>query len=225
MTQPLSKDVLIIDAEQEADKICNRIKTLLSRHLKRRGLVVALSGGIDSSVSVGLAAKALGPDRVVALLMPERHSSDDTLDLSKSVADIFGVKWFHEDISGVLEAAGFYRRYDEAVRQAIPEYGQGWKSKMVIPNVMDSKGFNLFSIVAQPPDGPPIQKRLPLKAYLEIVAATNFKQRTRKMFEYYYADRFNYAVVGTPNRLEYDQGFFVKLRRRGRRHQAHRPPV
>ena len=211
MTQSLSKDVLTLDTEQETDKICSRIKTLLTKQLKRRGLVVALSGGIDSSVSVGLAAKALGPERVVALLMPERHSSDDTLDLSKSVADTFGVKWFHEDISGVLEAVGFYRRYDEAVRQAIPEYGDGWKSKIVIPNVMESKGFNLFSIVAQPPDGPPVQKRLPLKAYLEIVAATNFKQRTRKMFEYYYADRFNYAVVGTPNRLEYDQGFFVKL--------------
>lgn len=211
MTQSLSQDVLNLDTEQEAEKICTRIKSLLTKNLKRRGLVVALSGGIDSSVSVGLAAKALGPDRVVALLMPERHSSDDTLDLSKSVSDAFGVKWFHEDISGVLEAVGFYRRYDDAVRQAIPEYGNGWKSKIVIPNVMESKGFNLFSIVAQPPDGSPVQKRLPLKAYLEIVAATNFKQRTRKMFEYYYADRFNYAVVGTPNRLEYDQGFFVKL--------------
>ena len=106
---------------------------------------------------------------------------------------------------------GFYQRYDDAVRQAISEYGDGWKSKIVIPNVMETKGFNLFSIVAQKPDGTQVQKRLPLKAYLEIVAATNFKQRTRKMFEYYYADRFNYAVVGTPNRLEYDQGFFVKL--------------
>ena len=115
------------------------------------------------------------------------------------------------DISGVLQAVGFYQRYDDAVRRAIPEYGDGWKSKIVIPNVMESKGFNLFSIVAQKPDGSQVQKRLPLKAYLEIVAATNFKQRTRKMFDYYYADRFNYAVVGTPNRLEYDQGFFVKL--------------
>lgn len=211
MRQSFSKDILNINAEKEADKICNQIRTLLTRKLKRRGLVVALSGGIDSSVSVGLAAKALGPDRVVALLMPERHSSDDTLDLSKSVAETFGVKWFHEDISGVLEAVGFYRRYDDAVRKAIPEYGEGWKSKIVIPNVMESKGFNLFSIVAQRPDGTQVQKRLPLEAYLEIVAATNFKQRTRKMFEYYYADRFNYAVVGTPNRLEYDQGFFVKL--------------
>ncbi|BBO88597.1 NAD(+) synthase [Desulfosarcina ovata] len=211
MTQPFSKDILAIDAGKEADKIGNQIRTLLTRKLKRRGLVVALSGGIDSSVSVGLAAKALGPERVVALLMPERHSSDDTLDLSKSVAETFGVKWFHEDISGVLEAVGFYRRYDDAVRKAIPEYGDGWKSKIVIPNVMESKGFNLFSIVAQQPDGTQVQKRLPLEAYLEIVAATNFKQRTRKMFEYYYADGFNYAVVGTPNRLEYDQGFFVKL--------------
>ena len=211
MKPPFSKDVLTLDPEKETQKICSQIRSLMGKKIKRRGLVVALSGGIDSSVSVGLATKALGPERVVALLMPERHSSDDTLDLSKSVAETFGVKWFHEDISGVLEAVGFYRRYDDAVRKAIPEYGDGWKSKIVIPNVMESKGFNLFSVVAQQPDGKQVQKRLPLEAYLEIVAATNFKQRTRKMFEYYYADRFNYAVVGTPNRLEYDQGFFVKL--------------
>jgi NAD+ synthase len=93
----------------------------------------------------------------------------------------------------------------------IPEYSRGWKSKIVIPNVFESKGFSLFSVVAQSPDGNTIKKRLPLKAYLEIVAATNFKQRTRKMLEYYHADRLNYAVAGTPNRLEYDQGFFVKL--------------
>ncbi len=211
MKKNFNEAILKLDPEVEAEAICNQIKTLMARQIKRRGLVVALSGGIDSSVSVALAAKALGPERVVALLMPERHSSENTLDLSRSVAEAFGVKWFHEDISGVLEALGFYRRYDDAVRRVIPEYGDGWKSKIVIPNVMDSKGFNLFSIVAQRPDGSQLRKRLPLTAYLEIVAATNFKQRTRKMFEYYYADRFNYAVVGTPNRLEYDQGFFVKL--------------
>ena len=93
----------------------------------------------------------------------------------------------------------------------IPEYGDGWKSKIVTPNIVETKGFNLFSIIAQTPEGDTIKKRLPLKAYLEIVAATNFKQRTRKMLEYYHADRLNYAVTGTPNRLEYDQGFFVKL--------------
>ena len=206
-----SSDVLNINAEQEVDRICSRLREILTKQLKRRGLVVALSGGIDSSVTTGLAIKAIGKERVMVLLMPERHSSDDTLDLSRSVVDHFEATSIHEDISNILEAVNFYRRYDDAVRLAIPEYGEGWKSKIIIPNVMEKKGFNLFSIVAEKPDGDIIQKRLPLKAYLEIVAATNFKQRTRKMLEYYHADRLNFAVTGTPNRLEYDQGFFVKL--------------
>jgi NAD+ synthase len=210
--QPFSRAVLNIDPEKEVHAITESIRTILSKKLKRRGLVVALSGGIDSSVTAGLAVKALGSERVFALLMPERHSSDDTLDLSTSVADTFKLERAHENISGILESLGFYKRYDDAVRQAIPEYGPGWKSKIVIPNAIEKQGgFNLFSIVAQSPDGTTVQKRLPLKAYLEIVAATNFKQRTRKMLEYYHADRLNYAVTGTPNRLEYDQGFFVKL--------------
>ena len=212
MTLPeLTKDMLNLDPEAEVEKITSQIRSSLSKIIKRRGLVVALSGGIDSSVSAGLAVKALGPERVYGLLMPERHSSDDTLDLSTSVADTFKIERAHEDISSILEAVGFYERYDNAIRHAIPEYGEGWKSKIVISNALEKKGFNLFSVVAQTPDGEILKKRLPLKAYLEVVAATNFKQRTRKMLEYYHADRLNYAVTGTPNRLEYDQGFFVKL--------------
>lgn len=212
MTQKLfSKDLLNLDLEKEVEKITNQIKNILAKRLKRRGLVVALSGGIDSSTSLALAVKALGPERVFGLLMPEKHSSDDTLDLSTSVADKFQVARSYENISEILESLGFYKRYDDAVRQAIPEYGDGWKSKIVLPNAIERKGFNFYSIIAQSPVGETCKERLPLKAYLEIVAATNFKQRTRKMLEYYHADRLNYAVVGTPNRLEYDQGFFVKL--------------
>ena len=206
-----SKDVLIIDAEKEVEKIAKHLRSYLASQFKRRGLIVALSGGIDSSVTTALSAKALGPDRVLALLMPEQHSSDDTLELSSLVANHFGVNKVHEDISNILESVGFYKRYDESVRMVIPEYGDGWKSKIVTPNVIETKGFNLFSLIAQSPDNTIIKKRLPLKAYLEIVAATNFKQRIRKMLEYYHADRLNFAVTGTPNRLEYDQGFFVKL--------------
>ena len=206
-----SQDVLTIDPEKEVEKITKQLRSFTAKQLKRRGLIVALSGGIDSSVTTALSAKALGPERVLALLMPERHSSDDTLDLSTIVADHFGVEKIHEDISGILESVGFYKRYDDAVRMVIPEYGDGWKSKIVTPNVTETKGFNLFSIVSQSPENTIIKKRLPLKAYLEIVAATNFKQRTRKMLEYYHADRLNFAVTGTPNRLEYDQGFFVKM--------------
>ena len=210
-SQLFSQDVLAIDPEKEVDKICNKLRNLLSKQLKRRGYVVGLSGGIDSSVTAALAAKSVGPKRVLALLMPERHSSEDTLSLSLAVADHFKIPRVHEDITKILEAVGFYRRYNDAVREIIPEYGDDWKSKIVIPNVLKRSGFNLFSIVAQSPDGNTINERLSLKAYLAIVAATNFKQRIRKMLEYYHADRMNFAVLGTPNRLEYDQGFFVKL--------------
>lgn len=209
--KPFNNDILNIDIETEGQKIADTIRAILSKKFKRRGLVVALSGGIDSSTCLALAVKAIGPEKVYGLQMPERHSSDDTLSLSTSVADTFKVERAHENISGILESLGFYKRYDDAVRQAIPNYGQGWKSKIVLPNAIEKKGFNYYSIIAQSPDGKVIKERLPLKAYLEIVAATNFKQRTRKMMEYYYADRLNFAVVGTPNRLEYDQGFFVKL--------------
>ena len=206
-----SKDVLKIDPENEVEKICLQIRKLLSSQLKRRGLVVGLSGGIDSSVTAALSVKALGPERVLALLMPEHHSDAETIKLSTMVADHLGVGKIHEDISDILKSVGFYKRYNDAVRLVIPKYGDDWKSKIVTPNIIESKGFSLFSIIAQAPDGNIFKKRLSLKAYLEIVAATNFKQRTRKMLEYYHADRLNYAVTGTPNRLEYDQGFFVKL--------------
>jgi len=205
------KDVLVIDSEKEVEKITSRLREIISEKLKRRGVVVGISGGIDSSVTAALAVKALGKERVIALQMPERHSADETLDLSGILADHYGIEKIHEDISGILESLGFYRRYNEAVKKVIPEYDDGWKSKIVIHNIIESKGFNLFSIIAEKPDRTQIKKRLPLKAYLEIVAATNFKQRTRKMLEYYHADRLNFAVAGTPNRLEYDQGFFVKL--------------
>ena len=112
----------------------------------------------------------------------------------------------------ILEAVGCYRRRDAAIKSLIPEYGPDYKSKIVLSNVLDADTkYRLFSVVVQSPEGAQKKARLTLSAYLEIVAATNFKQRVRKMLEYYHADRLNYAVIGTPNRLEYDQGFFVKL--------------
>ncbi len=206
-----SAEVLQIDLEGESFAIAEKIKSYLINPLKRRGLVVAISGGIDSSACLALAVRAVGKDKVFCLQMPEAHSSEDTLAISTRLAHHFGVETLHEDITSILEAVGFYTRYDEAVRQVVTEYGPGWKSKIVIPDLSSHKGFTFFSLVAQAPDGTIIKERLPHKTYLAIVAATNFKQRIRKMLEYYHADRLNYAVVGTPNRLEYDQGFFVKL--------------
>ena len=201
---------LEIDPECEADRIAEKLRQLLARDLKRRGLVVGLSGGIDSAVTAALAVKAIGKERVFGLLMPERDSDSETRGLSRLVADFLAVEHVEEDITSVLEAVGCYRRYDAAIRMVIPEFTSDWKSKIAIQGTPAAAGFNFFVVIGQAPDGTTIRRRLPLEAYLDVVASTNFKQRTRKMLEYYHADRLNFAVAGTPNRLEYDQGFFVK---------------
>lgn len=205
-----SPAVLEIDCARELDAISDAIGNALGKTLRKRGLVVGISGGIDSSVTAALGVRAVGKDKVVGLQMPERHSAEDTLGLSELVADHLGIRKVPIDISPILEAVGYYDKYDEAVRAVIPEYGREWKSKIVVPDIAEDKAYTLFSVVAASPDGRVIRKRLDLGPYLAIVASTNFKQRIRKMLEYYYADLFNYAVAGTPNRLEYDQGFFVK---------------
>lgn len=203
-------DSLGIDPEREVARVCEMLTSYLARS-RRRGVVVALSGGIDSSVVAALCVAALGRQRVFGLHMPEQESSAETVRLSRLLADSYGIDSALEDISPVLRAAGCYQRRDDAIRLVYPEYGPGHKSKIVLPSVIDSDSFRLYSVVVMAPDGTQTTHRLTPESYLGIVAATNFKQRVRKMLEYYHADRLNYAVTGTPNRLEYDQGFFVKL--------------
>jgi len=202
-------DLLKLDAARSAEQIAGALRDQVLKDLKRRGAVVGLSGGIDSSVVTALSARALGKDRVMALLMPERESSDDSLALGRLLADHLGIPTIVEDITPILEAAGCYRRRDEMIRSVIPEYRPDYKCKIVLPDLTQNT-YRIFSVVVQSPDGKETRARLTPEAYLGVVAATNFKQRVRKMMEYYHADRLNYAVMGTPNRLEYDQGFFVK---------------
>jgi NAD+ synthase len=208
-TQRLTRDVLDIDLEAEATAIAAKLRETTATVLRKRGLVVAISGGIDSSCSLALAVRALGPAKVLGLILPERDSSDDSAVRATILARHLGVETVTQDIAPALEAIGCYRWRDEAVRRAIPDYGAGWRMKIAISGGLDGR-VNSFRIVAESPDGRRVDERLGLRDYLQIVAATNFKQRVRKTLEYFHADRLNYAVVGTPNRLEYDQGFFVK---------------
>ncbi|MCI0505905.1 MAG: NAD(+) synthase [Gammaproteobacteria bacterium] len=205
----LTENVLDFDKDTEVEKITARLKEILRNNLKRRGLVVAISGGIDSSVSAALCVKALGPKKVFGLLLPERDSSSQSKSRGRLLAENLGIEFLTHDIAPALEALGCYQWRDEAIRSVVPEYGEGWKNKIVISGGIDGH-YNHFQLVVQSPDGAMKTERLPLKEYLQIVAATNYKQRIRKTIEYFHADRLNYAVVGTPNRLEYDQGFFVK---------------
>jgi NAD+ synthase len=205
-----SDRVLTIDAESVAAKAELAIRQQVLATLHKRGAVVGLSGGIDSSVVATLCARALGPDHVVGLLMPERDSSADALALGTLLGRHLGITTIVEDIAPILAGARCYERQDEAVRAVFPVYRAGDKFKLTLPSILEGNRFNLSELTVETPSGQRITARVPLRPYLELVAATNFKQRTRAMLEYYHADRLNYAVAATPNRLEYDQGFFVK---------------
>ena len=205
-----SLDVLRIDAAQTAARIEAAIRDQVLGTLRRRGAVVGMSGGIDSSTVATLCARALGKERVLGLLMPERDSSDDALRLGRLLAEHLGIRYVVESVAPALAGLGCYDRQLEAIRMAVPEYGEGWRCKLTIPSLLGGDRLNITRLTVADPGGKERTVRMPPAAYLQMVAATNFKQRARKMMEYYHADRLGYAVAGTPNLLEYDQGFFVK---------------
>lgn len=205
-----SSHLLRIDEEAVANEIAEAIRVQVLGQLRRRGAVVGISGGIDSAVVASLAVRALGRERVLGLFMPERDSSSDALRLGRLVAQSLGIEALTEDIAPALEGASCYARQDEAIRMIFPEYGVGYKCKITLPSVLDSDRLNVSRLVIETPEGEQKSARMTPACYLQLVAATNYKQRIRKMTEYYHADRLSYAVAGTPNRLEYDQGFFVK---------------
>lgn len=205
-----SAEVLALDTASSTRAIVTALRGQVHDVLRRKGIVLGLSGGIDSSLVAALAARAVGTDRVLALLMPERDSSPASLELGRLVAARFGLAVIVEDITASLEAMGCYADQDSAIRTVFPEYGKGWRCKLTLPSVLESDRLNVFRLTVRAPDGTELSSRMPPSAYRRLVAATNMKQRVRKMIEYCHADRLSYAVAGTPNRLEYDQGFFVK---------------
>ena len=205
-----SKATLSIDPAKETDKIVAALREQLRGPLRKRGLVLGLSGGVDSSVCAALAARAVGAKNVYALFMPENDSDPESLRLGRTIAETFGIDSVVEDIGPSLQAMGCYDRRDAFIRELVPDYTSAWASKIVISSALEGDSYNLSYLVVQDPDGKQTKLRMTPSVYLGIVAATNMKQRTRKQLEYFHADRLNFAVIGTPNRLEYDQGFFVK---------------
>jgi len=212
--KPFSKDILIInDIEAECNRIVAGIKENIIYRMNRRGGVIGISGGIDSSVTMVLASMALGPEKVFAIMLPEKDSSSDSALFAGRLADKFGVKAITEDITAALQGFGCYERRDEAVKRVIPRYDPAChKMKIGIKNTgLHTNLPPLFSVTIVDKSGNEQSQRLPSAEFMQIEAASNFKQRCRMAMLYYHAERLHFAVVGTPNTHEVEQGFFVKF--------------
>lgn len=211
-TSPFNKSWLMLDAQKETERIAGILEDAIHHKLRRQGAVVGISGGIDSSVVLGLCVQAFGADKVLGLLMPEKESSPESAELAHELADKFGVQALTEDITPILDGYACYKRRDEAIMRVIPQFQPGWNVKIVLPgDLLDQGTLNVFQLVVTDPQGNEYRQRLPLREYSQIVAASNFKQRSRTNMLYYHAELRNYAVIGTPNKNEHDLGFFVKF--------------
>jgi NAD+ synthase len=205
------KQELVLDAEKETERIVQAMVDTVHHSLRRQGAVLGISGGIDSSVVLALCVRAFGSDHVVGLLLPEKESSPESAVLAHLLADQLGVQAITEEITGALDGFGCYERRDEAIRRIFPAFGAGWGVKIVLPSdLLDRATLNVFQLVVTDPQGKEFRQRLPLREYYQIVASSNFKQRSRTNLLYYHAELRNYAVMGTPNKNEHDLGFFVK---------------
>ncbi|MGD1020921.1 MAG: NAD(+) synthase [Verrucomicrobiia bacterium] len=208
-----TKESIRIDPAAEADRIVSELRRVARQVMRRGGGVVGISGGVDSAVVLALTVRAFDPERVVALIMPEKDSEPMSEQLARELARQFGVQPVREDITPTLEGFGCYQRRDEAVRRVFPEYdaAAGYKVKIGLPpNMLEEGTLNVFSITIVAPDGHSLTKPLPPAEFRQIVAGSNFKQRARMAMLYYHAELRNYAVIGTANKNEHDQGFFVK---------------
>ena len=205
------KDSINLDPAKEVEEIISRLKESVAKKLKKRGAIIGISGGIDSSIVLALCAKAFGPERVLGVMMPESDSNPDSLELAKNLSKKFSTKYVVEDMTSTLAGFNCYNRRDEAIKRVFPEFNSTYKAKITLPtNLLEKETLNVFQLMIISPEGEKKSERLPLKEYLQIVAASNFKQRSRMSMLYYHAEAKNYAVIGTGNKNEHEQGFFVK---------------
>ncbi|MBE9480040.1 MAG: NAD(+) synthase, partial [Chloroflexi bacterium] len=212
-TLPFSKEAIHIDPTQEVERIVSLLKQSVRMEMRRYGGVVGVSGGVDSSVVLAICVRAFGPEHVAAIIMPEKESDPESEKLALHVAKHFGVEPIVEDITPAAEGFDCYGRRDEAIKRMVPEFDAnvGYAVKIVLPgDLLESEILNVFMLTVVDPQGCETSHRIPVTEFRQIVAASNFKQRTRMAFLYYHAELNHYAVIGTANKDEHDLGFFVK---------------
>ena len=206
-----SKDILKLKCQEVANDIQSFIKNEVHNKFRKKGAIIGLSGGVDSALSSVLCVNALGAENVIGLILPEKETNPCSTDYAKLHAQQLGIKTYHIDITSILNSYDIYSKKNEIIMKNFPEFKEDMRYRLVLPqNLLDRDRFNIYSLEIEQEPGDIISKHINIKDYRELVSLTNIKQRTRMVLLYYYAEKNNYLVVGTTNKTEYLQGFFVK---------------
>ncbi|MDD5040750.1 MAG: NAD(+) synthase [Patescibacteria group bacterium] len=194
----------------ETARIIRVIRGKVLDKFRKKGVVIGLSGGVDSSVTACLAVRALGRDMVKALILPERETSIKSIGIARSVAKMLKINAEISDITDILAPMGVYSGRERIVKNYFPSYVQGDPYRVVQPPDMRTSDQLNVPILEARVNGRTMKELLAPADYLEIIALTNLKIRTRMLYLYNTAEKHNYAVMGTTNRTEFDLGFYVK---------------
>lgn len=206
-----NKNILSIDCQKEAKRIQFFIREQVFTHFKNKGTVIGLSGGIDSAVVSTLCVNALGKEKVLGLILPEKESNPISKTYAYNLAQKLGIHVVEVDITPQLEVLGTYRDRNSIIRKIFPDFDDTYKFNITLPqNLLEKDRISYHTIMIQSLHNETQSKRLSSREWLEISSAQNTKQRIRMINLYRYAEKNNYLVAGTTNKSEVMQGFYVK---------------
>jgi NAD+ synthase len=206
------KKEMLMKSDDLKDKLSRFIQQTVLDQFKKQGIVIGVSGGVDSAVIAALSVNALGPERVFGLILPEKESSSSSRELGIDLCETLGIKYEEVPITPMLEAFNIYSKKESLIHEIFPQYDPAYHTTSLSrpPIVAVGEMLNIPSLILLKNREILGTKRLSAQQFFNVLSLQNVKQRTRMIVEYMYAEKMNYAVCGTTNKTELLTGFFVK---------------